>query len=149
MTLDEFCRRLEGLGFKDSGTRFAQAPELRSYLPPQRLHAVLSALNIARSVGEGSTTYKVMLQAADGWDTGVIQGEPMRFKPEIGSAFGPICFPTDEALLGALALDANQLLQWIDHFPICSVVMKPVDEPGETITGVGTRRGLELTKHVN
>lgn len=149
MKLDEFCRQLEALGFTDSGTRFAGAPELRSYDPPQRLHAVLSALNIARSVGEGSTTYKVMLQAADGWDTGVIHGEPMRFRPEIGSAFGPICFPTDEALLEALALDANQLLQWLGHYPICSVVMEAVDEPAEKITGVGTRRGLELTKHVN
>ena len=148
-TLDEFCRRLEALGFTDSGTRFAEAPELRSYDPPERLRAVLSSLNVGRSVGKRSTKCSVTLQAADGWDTGIIQGEPMHFRPEIGSALGPICFPIDEALLGALALDANQLLQWIDHYPICSVVMESVDEPGEKITGVGTRRGLDLTRSVN
>jgi hypothetical protein len=90
-----------------------------------------------------------MLQEAAGWDTRIIQGEPMRIRTEIGSAFGPMCFPMDEALLGAMVLDANQLLLWIDHYPICSVVMESVDEPGEKIPGVGTRRGLELTKTVN
>jgi hypothetical protein len=149
MTLDEFCRQLEALGFTDSGTRFAQAPELRSYDPPQRLQGILSALNIARSVGETSTKYSVTLQAADGWKTVTIQGEPMRIRPEIGSAFGPICFPIDEALLGALALDAGQLLQWIDHYPIFSFSMAPAEEAGERVTGVGTRRGLEPTKDVN
>jgi hypothetical protein len=149
MTLDDFCQRLEALRFTDSGTRFAEAPELRSYDPPPRLCAVLSSLNVARSVCECSTKYWVMLQEAAGWDTRIIQGEPMRIRTEIGSAFGPMCFPMDEALLGAMVLDANQLLQWIDHYPICSVVMESVDEPGEKIPGVGTRRGLELTKTVN
>jgi len=149
VTLDEFCRRLEALGFTDSGTRFAHAPELRSYDPPERLRSVLSALNIGRSVGKESTKYSVLLQAADGWNTHIVQGEPIRFRPEIGSALGPIPFPMDEALLGALALDANQQRQWIDHYPVCTFAIEPVYAPGEKVTGVGTRCGLEPTEDVN
>jgi hypothetical protein len=70
----------------------------------------------------------------------------MRIKPEFGSAFGPILFPMNQALLDALALDADQLLEWIDHYPIFSFRMAPVDRPGDKITGVGTRRGLEPTE---
>jgi hypothetical protein len=40
----------------------------------------------------------------------------------------------DQALLDALALDADQLLEWIDHYPVFSFVMAPVDGPGEKIT---------------
>jgi hypothetical protein len=67
----------------------------------------------------------------------------MRIKPELGSAFGPILFPMDQALLDALALDADELREWIDRYPIFSFAMAPVDRPGKKITGVGTRRGLE------
>jgi hypothetical protein len=73
----------------------------------------------------------------------------VRIKPEIGSAFGPILFPMDKALLQALALDANHLREWIDHYPIFSFAMKSADEPGEQITGVGTRCGLEPIRKVN
>jgi hypothetical protein len=111
MTVDEFCRGLEALGFTDCGARFHEAPELRSYDPPARLRAILSSVNIGRTVLEHSIKYAVTLQASDGFDASIIEGEPVRINPEFGSAFGPILFPMDQALLEALALDANQLLE--------------------------------------
>ena len=69
------------------------------------------------------------LQASDGFDTYILEGEPMRIKPEFGSDFGPILFPMEQALLDALALDADQLLEWIDHYPIFSFEMARTDKP--------------------
>jgi hypothetical protein len=143
MTIDEFCRGLEALGFTDCGVRSPKMPELRSYDPPERLGAVLSSVNIGGTGFDGGVKYSVTLQASDGFDTSIIQGESMRIKPELGSAFGPILFPMDQALLDALALDADELREWIDRYPIFSLAMAPVDRPGKKITGVGTRRGLE------
>jgi|HubBroStandDraft_1064217.scaffolds.fasta_scaffold32606_3 hypothetical protein len=73
----------------------------------------------------------------------------MRIKPEFGSDFGPILFLMDQVLLEALALDANQLLEWINHYPIFSFTMARVDRPDERTTGVGTRHGLERTDDAN
>jgi hypothetical protein len=55
----------------------------------------------------------------------------------------------NQALLDAFALGADQLLEWIDHYPIFSLTMDPVDRPGDKIAGVGTRRGLESTEDMN
>jgi len=62
----------------------------------------------------------VTQEASGSFDTRIIEGDPMRIKPELGSDFGPILFPMDQALLDALALDADQLLEWIDHYPVFS-----------------------------
>jgi hypothetical protein len=106
-------------------------------------------VNIGRTVLDSGAKYAVTLQASDGFDTYTLEGEPMRIKPEFGSAFGPILFPMNQALLEALALDADQLLEWIDHYPIFSFTMDLVDRPGDKIAGVGTRRGLEPNDDMN
>jgi hypothetical protein len=124
------------------GARSHQAPEARSYDPPEKLRAALSSVNICRAVLEREIDFTVTLQASDGFDTSIIEGEPMRIKPKFGSAFGPILFSMDQVLLEALALGANQLLEWINHYPIFSFSMARVDRPNERITGVGTRQGF-------
>ena len=91
----------------------------------------------------------VTLQSSDGVDTYFIEGEPTRIKPELGSDFGPSLFPMDYPLLEALALDANEFQEWIDHYPIFSFKMARADRPDEQISGVGSRRGLESTKNLN
>jgi hypothetical protein len=122
---------------------------MRSYDPPERLRAVLSAVNTGRTVLDNGVKCAVTLQASDGCETRIIEGEPKEIMPEFGSAFGLILFPMDQALLDALALDADQLLEWIDHYPIFSFVIAQVDRPGEKLTGVGSRRGLEPTRTLN
>jgi hypothetical protein len=77
-------------------------------------------VNIGGTVLNSGVKYDVTLQASDGFDTYTLEGEPMRIKPEFGSDFGPILFPMDQALLDALAMDADRLLEWIDHYPIFS-----------------------------
>jgi hypothetical protein len=61
MTPDEFYRGLEALGFTDCGVRSPKAPELRSYDPPERLRAVLSSVNIGRTVLDSGAKYAVTL----------------------------------------------------------------------------------------
>ena len=149
MTPDEFYRGLEALGFTDCEVRSPKLPELRSYDPPERLRSILSSVNIGGTVLDSGVKYGVTLQASDGFDTYILECEAKRIKPEFGSDLGPILFPMEQALLDALALDADQLLEWIDHYPIFSFEMARTDRPGDKITGVGTRRGLEPTKSLN
>jgi hypothetical protein len=139
MPPDEFYRGLETLGFTDCGVRSPKMPELRSYDPPTRLHAVLSSVNIGRTDLDSGAQYTVTLQASDGFDTRIIEGEPKKIRPELGSDFGPILFPMDQALLDPLALDADELREWIDRYPIFSFAMaqstdaarrSPASEPG-------------------
>jgi hypothetical protein len=73
MTPDEFYRGLEDLGFTDSGVRSPDAPELRSYDPPERLRSVLSSVNIGRTFLDSGVKYLVTLQASGGFDTCIIE----------------------------------------------------------------------------
>ena len=106
-------------------------------------------MNIGRTVRDNATRFSVTLQTSEGFDICFTDGTPTRIKPELGSAFGPILFPMNDAFLEALALDADQLLEWIDHYPIVSFEVAGADGPDDRIRGAGTRRGLEPTKDVN
>jgi hypothetical protein len=60
-------------------------------------------VNVGRTVLDHETKYAVTLQSSDGFDSCIIEGEPMRIKLELGCALMSTPFPMDQALLEVLA----------------------------------------------
>lgn len=138
MKIQEFIERLKQLGFTDipwTGTTPEPSdPWLKCFDPPERLRAVIYALNIGGTGTVENRQYDVTFQA---------QTDAGRAGDEDLGGMCP-CVDADEQLLTALQGNSAEFLRWFNNRSAYSFRAK--DEKGNDLTqGIVTRDG---TAHV-